>query len=93
VPDLGLGRLGVGVICHGTGDGQPPQPPAHYPPDCGVCPLCMAFASPAIVLAKAVAVPRPRVGAIGLAVVLPPATAPPRTVPNAAQPRGPPYLA
>ena len=93
VPDPALQQLGLGVICHAGRAGGAPTAPAHRAPDCALCPLCAALATPVPTLGRAPALPPPRAVAVVPAVVLPPATAPPPEPLIAAQPRGPPALA
>ncbi len=78
-PGLGSARgLGAVPICHGApqpGD-DAPAPPAHHGDDCALCPLCLALAAPAVLLARPVP-PLPRIVLTRRAAPLPPARAPP----------------
>lgn len=82
---------GFGVICHAE-DGGPAPAHRHSAPDCQLCPLCVAFVTPAATLADAPAVPAPVSVALPLAAPPPPATAPPVPRPLETRPRGPPAL-
>jgi hypothetical protein len=84
----------IAAICH-AGDDIPstPSEPAHQSPDCVFCFLCSPSGAPTSSLAAQPVFPAPRLVLIGPASVLPPATAPPVPILQAAQPRGPPIQA
>jgi hypothetical protein len=95
-PDMALLLGEAGVICHAPTPPDGTAPPAHHGPmpDCQFCPLCMALATPGIVLPGAAAsLPAPRVAALQRPGLWPQATAPPVAALLSAQPRGPPVLA
>jgi hypothetical protein len=95
-PDVALVLDQAGPICHAAApaDGTTPPAPHRHMPDCQFCPLCMALATPGIVLPGAGPhLPPPQVAAFRRPGLPPPATAPPVVALLAAQPRGPPVLA
>lgn len=96
-PEVGLmlDDLG-GVICHAPApaNGAPQPAQHHHTPDCVLCPLCAALATPGIVLPGAAPhPPPPRLAVFERPGLPPPATAPPVAAVLSAQPRGPPILA
>jgi hypothetical protein len=85
---------GFTIICHaGDGTSGLPNPPHQPAPDCQICLLCAAFATPVATLAASPLVPAPQTAALALAAPLPPSTAPLTVRLLAARPRGPPSLA
>jgi hypothetical protein len=83
-------------ICHaGTPQDDSSPPSQHHPQHCIFCPLCAAVAASGHVLVGGEQ-PLPALSLVMVAARegMPlPATAPPVASPNAAQPRGPPFLA
>lgn len=84
---------GYGVICHADdGTGSAPTP-GHKSSDCQLCPLCVAFATPAATFADRPSLPLPDAPArMVTAAVRPAPIPPPATRPLGARPRGPPAL-
>jgi len=83
---------GAAALCHATDDtgGTPNRSPSH-PPDCLVCPLCVALHAQAIPLIADAAVPAPpTIPAERRAELPPPSTAPPAPHRPPSQPRAPP---
>jgi len=83
---------GAAALCHTTDDtgGTPNRSPAH-PPDCLVCPLCVALHAQAIpLISEAAALAPPTVPAERRPELPPPSTAPPARHRPPSQPRAPP---
>jgi hypothetical protein len=87
---------GADILCHTNADdaGRPaPQAPGkHHHGDCAICPICVATAQTATMLAMLPAVPQRLPVAVRLAALQPPAAAPPGTSRTSVQPRAPPSL-
>jgi hypothetical protein len=93
LPASSVSLADVTVICQHEGNNDAPVAPAHPPRDCLLCFFCHnAPGSSGLIVAPPLP-PVPALMSVALAVVLPPATAPPHRVVLAAHPRGPPLLA
>jgi hypothetical protein len=95
-PEVALVLQGEGVICHAPQPPGVPAQPIHHRtnPNALLSPLCVALATPGLVLLGFAATPPPpRLIAFHRPGLPPSATALPTTPRSAAQPRGPPILA
>jgi hypothetical protein len=84
---------GAAAICHASDRSSevPDAPAPAHPPECLVCPLCVALhTSAAALIAPVASMAAPQVAAVPRAELPPPSTAPPATRHPPSQPRAPP---
>ncbi len=84
----------LSILCNSSMPTAPGETPKHHRPniDCAICPLAVALAMPAVVLASGPELPTPTSQLVNRAALPPPARGPPAQPRQTPPSRGPPVL-